>query len=110
MPRRKSCNLPIELANLLLVVDALQSSGSHRTVECPSAIQNAGEFVAQANPCVDRPDQRTHGESNDGSQDRIEHAQPRHVPRLSLTAEDQDQGRGESGSGERGMQRGQVAK
>src|SRR5580704_12077011 len=40
--------LPVKLANLLLVVDSLQGSRSDRTIEPTGAIQNVGDLIAQA--------------------------------------------------------------
>jgi hypothetical protein len=82
----------IESVNLFLVVDSLQRGSGDGAEKSAGAVENVGNVAAQTLASVNRPDQRTHTEGDNCSQQRIKHAKPRHVPGLSLPAEDQNQG------------------
>src|ERR1700733_502751 len=99
----------VEIPNLLLIVDALQSGCSHCTVESTGAVENVGDFLAQYFAGTHWPEQRSNAKRDYGSHDRVKDAKPRHVPRLTQTAKNEDKSGGESGGGEGRMNRSEVS-
>ena len=86
---------PVELTHLLLVIRSLQRSCGDRAVENRSAFEDVGNLLLQDLSRTHRPKQRPDSKRDDGSFDRINHAQPRPLPGLCVPSQDENDGRSE---------------
>src|SRR5215472_5848677 len=98
----------VELAHLRLIINSLQRRSRNSTIENCSTFENIRDLLAQDLSRTYRPDQRSHRKCDKRTLDRINHAQPCHMPGFRSPAKDKDDRCSETSRRESWMQRREI--